>query len=443
VPSLPWIRIVVLALAGTLAAALVLSVELHSTNDWQGGLVDAGPDAPGSSLMLADFPDRSEYHAEGNHDGAYFYKITRDVLHPDIAAQNLDRPHYRLQRILFPLLARMVHPTGTGDGLVWSMLAVNLAGLLLGGIATGALSATLRGPPWLAAVFPLLPGCLFSLRLSTPDALALAFVLGAVAASLRSRTVLAITLGVAAALTKETSLILLVGLLAHRRDKQGIALVAVPTVATAAWFAWLHLLPLPAGHDPDVVEFTVPFGGWADVVRFWQNIPNTPVETLRYGGMAVVLASIVLAGVALWRRGVRHPLGWMIVTQLVLLVFLTWPPLAPERNGTRTLLPLLVLALIALVTPGWATGGASDQLPSLATDVADRDAADQRYEASVATTSSRKRSMVRVAKSTGSTSSLRASGVRSMATITSSLSSAARGSKNVALAWRRPRAATS
>ena len=266
----------VFALAGTVAAGLVLSVELHSTNDWQGGLVDAGPDAPGSALMLADFPDRSEYHAEGNHDGAYFYKIARDVLHPDVAAANLDRPHYRLQRILFPLLARMIHPVGIGDGLVWSLLAVNLAGLFLGGVATGALSVTLRGPPWLAAVFPLLPGCLFSLRLSTPDALALAFVLGAVAASLRSRFWLAVVLGVAAALTKETSLILLVGLLVYRRDKQGVALVAIPAAAAGAWFVWLHVLPLPAGPDPDVIEFTAPFGGWADVVRFWWKIPETP-----------------------------------------------------------------------------------------------------------------------------------------------------------------------
>ena len=61
--------------------------------------------------------------------------------------------------------------------------------------------------------------------------------------------------------------------------------------------------------------------------------------------MIIVLATLVLGGVALWRRGVRHPLGWMIVTQLGLTVFLTWPPLAPERNGTRTLLPMLALAL--------------------------------------------------------------------------------------------------
>jgi hypothetical protein len=288
----------------------------------------------------------------------------------------------------------------------------------------GALSVTLRGPPWMAAVFPLLPGCFFALRLSTPDALALAFTLGAIAASLRSRWWLAVLLGVAAALTKETSLILLVGFLAYRRDRQGVALVAIPAAAAGAWFAWLHVLPLPAGTDPDVVEFTAPFGGWADVVRFWRDVPSTPVETLGFAAMVVALLTVALAGVALWRRGVRHPLGWMLGTQLGLIVFLTWPPLAPERNGTRTLLPMLALALLALVTPNPV-------------------GPDQSQVETVATTSARKRSTALSTNRTGSTSSLRARGVRSIATITSSASSAARGSKNVALAMRRPRDATS
>ena len=115
----------------------------------------------------------------------------------------------------------------------------------------------------------------------------------------------------------------------------------------------------------------------------------------------------------------------MLVTQLGLIVFLTWPPLAPERNGTRTLLPMLALALVA---PGDAGPGRPD---------------DQSQVETVATTSSWKRSTALATNRTGSTSSLRARGVRSIATITSSASSAARGSKNVALAMRRPREATS
>ena len=39
---------------------------------------------------------------------------------------------YRLQRIAMPLLAWLGHPTGGGEGLVWSLFAVGVLALLLG-----------------------------------------------------------------------------------------------------------------------------------------------------------------------------------------------------------------------------------------------------------------------------------------------------------------------
>ena len=299
-PKVPWLRLIGFAVAGTAIMGILLSVELHQTNDWQGGLVDAGPAAPGSSLMLTDFPDGSEYHKEGNHDGAYFYKITRDVLQPGVAAENLDRPRYRLQRILYPVLARMIHPVGTGDGLVWAMLAVNLAGLVLGGVAMGALSVTLRGPPWMAAVFPLLPGCFFALRLSTPDALALAFTLGAIAASLRSRWWLAVLLGVAAALD-EGDEPHPAGRLPRlpprsagggpRRDPRGGRRRPGSRGSTCCPSRPAPI-PTSSSSPPRSAAGPTSCGSGA-------NVPNTPVETLGFAAMVVALLTVVLAGVAL------------------------------------------------------------------------------------------------------------------------------------------------
>lgn len=339
-----------MAIASTAACLALLAWNYHATYDYMGGLVDAAPDAAGIDLMNRDFPDGSQSKAGGNHDGAFFYAIARDITDPLVAARSLDRPRYRLQRILFPLAARTVHPRGTGDGLVWSLLIVGVAGVLGGSLAMGALATTLRGPWWLGGLFPLFTGTMLSLRISTPDPLALALALGAIGASCRSRHRTAIALGILAVLTKETSWLLLAGFALWRRDRQGLALAVWPAAAGLAWFAWLHALPLPPGREPDVIEFGAPFVGWVDAASFWWGVPSNRDETLWYMGMFNVVASVVAAIAALVRHRMRHPLSWSILGQLTLLVFLTWIPLAPERNGTRTVLPLLALSVVALAT---------------------------------------------------------------------------------------------
>src|ERR671919_468424 len=47
--------------------------------------------------------------------------IARDPMHLHDVADHLDRPRYRLQRPLYPLLAWLLHPGGGGMGLVLAM----------------------------------------------------------------------------------------------------------------------------------------------------------------------------------------------------------------------------------------------------------------------------------------------------------------------------------
>ncbi|MCX7619862.1 MAG: hypothetical protein N2037_03330 [Acidimicrobiales bacterium] len=348
----PWRRLLAAAFLSTAVCLAALAWNYRSTYDYMGGLVDAAPDAAGINLMNHDFPDGSQSKQGGNHDGAFFYAIARDVTDPLTAARSLDRPRYRLQRILFPLMARAIYPVGVGEGLVGSLLVVGTLGVFGGAVAMGVLAATLRGPWWLGALFPFFTGSMLSLRISTPDPLAVALALGAIAASLRSQHHTAVALGILAVLTKETSLLLLVGFATWRRDRPGLWLAVGPSIAVASWFAFLHALELPPGREPEVIEFGPPFAGWLDAVRFWANVPSNRDETLWYLGAFNIWTATLLGITSVAWRGLRHPLAWPIVTQLVLLVFLTWIPLAPERNGTRTVLPLLALSVVTICTPG-------------------------------------------------------------------------------------------
>src|SRR5205823_1701221 len=131
---------------------------------------------------------------------------------------------------------------------------VGLAGLLLAGVAAGALSATLGGPAWVAVVAPLFPGAWLTLRTSTPDVLALGLVLAAITFSRRGHSRLALAMAVAAVLTRETSLVLITGFALWRRDRDGAVLGAIPALVVVAWAGVLRVA-VPAGSYPPDLAF--------------------------------------------------------------------------------------------------------------------------------------------------------------------------------------------
>lgn len=116
-PRATFLRVLLLALLGT---AVTASLVAHDAAD-----ADLAPNR--------------------GHDGQQFYAIARAPMHLDDAAEHLDRPRYRLQRPLFPVLAWALHPSGGGTGLVWALIAVGVAGVLLSGLGAGALSTALGG----------------------------------------------------------------------------------------------------------------------------------------------------------------------------------------------------------------------------------------------------------------------------------------------------------
>ena len=346
--SPPVLRILALAIVGTALATAVVGYSIATTTDRDGWILHAGPENPAVPLFLRDFPDEP-VSERGNHDGTTYYAIADDPLHlwdPAGVARYLDRPAYRLQRPLFPLVARALHPFGTGPGLAWTMFAVGVAGLALGGWASGALSWSLGGPLWPALVFPLLPGSIISLRITVADALAVALALAAVLALREGPPALAVALGVAAVLTKEPVWLILAGAAVpeRHRPRRALLFAGVPAAVAVAWGLWLAAR-VPPGES--TLDFRPPFVGFADAVRLWWT-GDSPLALL------TVVDAVAVAVAALVRRRPTHPLWWAVVLNLAFLFCLSDTSLALERNGTRIALPLLAVALVALVAPGTA-----------------------------------------------------------------------------------------
>ncbi|MDQ1519140.1 MAG: hypothetical protein QOI55_213 [Actinomycetota bacterium] len=341
---LPWRRLCVLSMLGVVVCLAIVLPSNLTSKQGVADLILPGEQSRAATVIRHDFPGVPLLHTVG-HDGQFFYAIARQPMHLDRVAPSLDRPRYRSQRILLPLLAWALHPGGGGRGLVIAMFVIGVAGLFAGGLALGALSSTLNGPIAVAALFPVMPGAIWSLNLSVADALACALVLGALVFDLRGRPRSALLAGIAAVLAKESIVLVLVGYALWRRDRRGAVLAGTPMLVAFAWWCALRvLLPRDSG---GFLEFDPGHGLYA-TLRYWSHWTDLSAPLL-----AVI--AVGLAVLALRKGALAGPLGWAIVLQLGFLALLDINVLAPYANSLRAGLPLLALALVAYTSAGGTT----------------------------------------------------------------------------------------
>lgn len=328
------------AAIGTLLALGYLLLDIQASGNGILRPIRAGSRGPGAALIARDFPNATAPDEVGL-DGQQFYAIARDPLHPEKVADNLDRPQYRYQRPLYPALAWVLHPTGGGPGLVVAFIVVSLLALFLGGLAMGALGTFLRGPPWLAMLFPVLPGAVWSLTSSVADALAVSLCLLTIVATLRGRPGLACLAAVAAVLTRETAILVPVALLLARRRKSDLPLVVLPGLALGAWLLLVRGW-VPSGGLPSE-RLVFPLTGLFDAITERWILGDELI------GMASTLTALAVAVFVLIRKRGAPELRWVIGIQLAFLSVCSGAVLGDDFGGTRSTLLLLAVAVAVLV----------------------------------------------------------------------------------------------
>ncbi len=233
------------------------------------------------------------------------------------------------------------------------------AGLLV--VATARLIEQRRPapPPLLAPALLLLPGAFTSLRWFGPEVLALALVLlGLLAwtgdqAGRRGRTV-GLALFVAAALTRELTIlvpfVLAVGELLPRpswaRLRRVVPLALAPASYLVVNLGVTRRLGLSAGDSTALLS--LPWNALVPTAAKWDAID-----------WVVALIGIGLVAAAFLRRRSSDVLAWMALAYAGLGVLLDAPPLQNWEGFSRVLLPMYVLALVALV----GTSGAAAAPP--------------------------------------------------------------------------------
>jgi hypothetical protein len=282
----------------------------------------------GNVLALATLGSRfEEGDPEGTtgYDGQFAYYIARDPLH---GWSMCDIPAYRYQRILYPMLARLL-ALGQEGLIPFALPLINIAALAAGTWLTEQILRRYKMSRWYALTYGLYAGQLMSARLDLNEPMAHALVQGAILSAERDRWRWSVLLFALAALAKETTLVFVAGyllfLLARRQWGRFAGLAAGVGGPFLAWqgllWAWLGRPGFGSGGAGDTGWEWVPFRG------LW-SVGEIDLGVLGLLALVMVPLAVIPCLLGLWgtgrelRRGRWHPFTTMLLSNAAVIPFL-------------------------------------------------------------------------------------------------------------------------
>ena len=281
----------------------------------------------------------------GGHDGKYFFAQANDpwFLQPEQHAAVLDRPLYRGQRMLFPMIAG-----GFGffppNVVVWSMLVTNLLALGIGAVVAARLASLWDAPTWLGLAVPVNIGLLYEMVIDGSGVVAYACCLGALYALGTDRTRTASVLFAAAALSREVMVIFAAGvfILYLYRQRALWRIVLVPLAAMAVWYLYLRSrLAGVSGAGGSLPVFAPPFVGLWQAIESWTRKPGDLAVSL------VILVIVVTFTILAWRS--RLSIAWGALPFVILATVLSVHVWREPFDLSRALVPVFTAAPFLLI----------------------------------------------------------------------------------------------
>ncbi len=348
-PDRPVSAARVVVVAALIAAVVVLRLVLAAGGDVT-GLVAFGEESTGITAHASEVLGREVVVRPGlGHDGRFFFVQAEDPWHrqPDRYAILLDRPTYRSQRMLYPLLAGL-GGLAPATWLPWTMTLANAVALVVLAAGVGSWARRHGASAWWGlAVFADI-GILFEVDIAGAGVVALATAVWGTLATERGRPGRAAAWFTAAVLAREVMAVWVAGVVVYhwwcrvggwvgltaalRRPRCGgirrlvpadlVVIAGVPAVTAVAWGVYLRLRLGTGTGAGEVREIGPPFGGMFAAVDDWITAPDLAVQMLAI--VAVCLAALVAA--------VRRPSGpvWAAAGFSLLAVLLTeqvwWRP---------------------------------------------------------------------------------------------------------------------
>lgn len=332
-------RVAVLAGLVAVLFSSLIAVRVLSESDWDPTVFvafgeEAAPTREYAEERLGDVYLR---RAQG-HDGKFFFVQSNDplVLDPEENAKVLDRPLYRSQRMLYPVLAGGGGLFGP-EAIVWAMLVVNLLALGVGTWVVGQIAATMGGSAWWGLAFAFNLGFISEVNIGGAGVVAAVAAFGAVLLVTRGRAGWGIALLAVAALAREAMLLAAAGtalwLWMERRRKTAVASAVFPGLAVLGWAVYLRLRIGEGTVTSQVQEIGWPFVGFAEAFNSWLGDPIDLAAGLAIMILFVLFTRRVLIG--------RHLVGWAFLGFVLLGLVFTEQVWHSYFDITRAIAPII------------------------------------------------------------------------------------------------------
>jgi len=216
----------------------------------------------------------SDPDGSAGYDGQFSYYIALDPI-PESVAPRLDVPAYRYQRILYPVVARLI-AAGNELAVPWTLPLVNLAAHFVGTWLVAELLAVRGAWRGYALVYGLWAGFAYSVRLDLSEPLAYALVAAAIWAVGRGKERPGAVLFGLALFTKETTVLFLgaqcVSYLLRRRSRSLLELLAIALLPFLAFQGFLYIqfggFGLASGGELATPFEFIPYGGFWQIASF-------------------------------------------------------------------------------------------------------------------------------------------------------------------------------
>jgi hypothetical protein len=266
------------------------------------------------------------------YDGHYFYQIAHRWFESPEAISQLPSDYafrenvptaYRYQRIVYPVAARLLS-FGQPQLIPWMLILVNITAIGLGTWATERILIYLDTSPWYALAYGFYGGNFIALRANMAEPLAYALVLLAILAWLRQRQSWSVLLFALAVLTRETTVLFVVGyclyyLISRQWHRAGVLATAVLPYFffQMVLYFWLGETGF-RGNDPFIL---LPLGGWLMIASM--NLTVFLLLSLMIVPISIIplFAALVLSVRDLWRR-FYHPFVFILLIHALFLLFL-------------------------------------------------------------------------------------------------------------------------